>query len=252
MGDHASGRRGLGKPVPIADLFPPRDIEPDLIEAGRLLFAQHCRFIAGAAEADALPDERLPEIAFLGRSNVGKSSLVNALTGRRTLARTSNTPGRTRQINFFALDGRLMLVDLPGYGYAEASKSAVKAWTRTVQHYLRARGSLRRVCLLIDSRHGLKDPDRPVMQLCDSAGLSYQVILTKTDKPSVAELAAIAGAVHAELARHSAAHPEIHLTSAEKAHGIAALRATLAGFALPAELRADVAAGAVAMGRSAR
>jgi len=227
-----------------ADLFPPRDIEPELVEAGRLLFARDCRFIAGAAEADACPPETLPEIAFLGRSNVGKSSLVNALTGRRTLARTSNTPGRTRQINFFALGGRLMLVDLPGYGYAEASKSAVKAWTRTVQHYLRARNSLRRVCLLIDSRHGLKEPDRPVMQLCDSAGLSYQVILTKTDKPSLAELAGIAGSVHAELARHSAAHPELHLTSAEKGRGIAALRATLAGFALPPELRAD--AGAVA------
>src|SRR5438477_2772788 len=194
------------------DLFPPRDIEPELIEAGRLLFARDCRFIAGAAEADALPDERLPEIAFLGRSNVGKSSLVNALTGRRMLARTSNTPGRTRQINFFALGDRLMLVDLPGYGYAEASKSAVKAWTRTVQHYLRARSSLRRVCLLIDSRHGLKEPDRPVMQLCDSAGWSYQVILTKTDKPSSTELAGVAGAVAAELARHSAAHPELHLT----------------------------------------
>src|SRR5438067_11294706 len=234
------------------DLFPPRDIEPELIEAGRLLFVWDCRFIAGAAEADACPPETLPEIAFLGRSNVGKSSLVNALTNRRMLARTSNTPGRTRQINFFALGGRLMLVDLPGYGYAEASKSAVRAWTRTVQHYLRARGSLRRVCLLIDSRHGLKEPDRPVMQLCDSAGLSYQVILTKTDKPSMAELAAIAGIVHAELARHSAAHPELHLTSAEKAHGIVALRATLAGFALPAELRADVTAGVVATGRPAR
>jgi GTP-binding protein len=121
-----------------------------------------------------------------------------------------------------------------------------------VQHYLRARSSLRRVCLLIDSRHGVKEPDRPVMQLCDSAGLSYQVILTKTDKPSVAELATIAGTVHAELARHSAAHPEMHLTSAQKAHGIAALRATLAGFAEPAELRADVAAAAVAMCRPAR
>ena len=235
-----------------ADLYPARAIEPELIEAGRLLFARDCRFIAGAAEAEGLPPEGLPEIAFLGRSNVGKSSLVNALTGRRMLARTSNTPGRTRQINFFALGGRLMLVDLPGYGYAEASKSAVKAWTRTVQHYLRARGSLRRVCLLIDSRHGLKDPDRPVMQLCDSAGLSYQVVLTKSDKPDLAALAAVAVGVAAELARHSAAHPEIHLTSAEKGRGIAGLRATLAGFALPPELRADAAADAVARLGAAR
>ena len=215
------------------DLFPPRDIEPELIEAGRLLFARDCRFIAGAAEADACPPETLPEIAFLGRSNVGKSSLVNALTNRRMLARTSNTPGRTRQINFFALGGRLMLVDLPGYGYAEASKSAVKAWTQTVQHYLRGRNSLRRVCLLIDSRHGLKDPDRPILQLCDSAGLSYQVILTKSDKPSAAELAKVADAVLAELARHGAAHPEIHLTSALDRRGIAELRETLANFAFP-------------------
>src|SRR5438477_4167915 len=234
------------------DLFPPRDIEPELIEAGRLLFARDCRFIAGAAEADACPPETLPEIAFLGRSNVGKSSLVNALTSRRMLARTSNTPGRTRQINFFALGGRLMLVDLPGYGYAEASKSAINAWTRTVQHYLRGRNSLRRVCLLIDSRHGLKEPDRPVMQLCDSAGLSYQVVLTKADKPGASELAATAAAVQAELARHSAAHPEIHLTSAEKARGIAALRATLAGFALPPARRAAATAGAVARPGAAR
>jgi GTP-binding protein len=235
-----------------ADLFPPRDIEPKLIEAGRLLFARDCRFIAGAAEAEALPAETLPEVAFLGRSNVGKSSLVNALTNRRMLARTSNTPGRTRQINFFALDNRLMLVDLPGYGYAEASKSAVQAWTRTVHQYLRARASLRRVCLLIDSRHGLKDPDQPIMQLCDSAGLSYQVVLTKTDKPAAAELAATGAAVLAELARHSAAHPEIHLTSAEKDRGIAALRASLAAFALPADPRAGAAAGAVATGPVAR
>jgi GTP-binding protein len=215
----------------VVELFPPRDVEPELLEAGRLLFARDCAFIAGAADSSALPDETLPEIAFLGRSNVGKSSLVNALTTRRMLARTSQTPGRTRQINFFALDRRLMLVDLPGYGYAAASKSAVASWTRLVQHYLRGRASLRRVCLLIDARHGLKEPDRPVMQLCDAAGLSYQIVLTKIDKLAPAARAATADAVAAELARHSAAHPEIHLTSAEKGLGIAALRATIAGFA---------------------
>src|SRR5260370_304299 len=153
-------------------LFPAREIEPEPLEAGRLLFARACRFVAGAAAVAGLPDETLPEIAFLGRSNVGKSSLVNALTGRRMLARTSNTPGRTRQINFFALDDRLMLVDLPGYGYAEASKAAIKAWTGLVQYYLRRRARLRRVYLLIDSRHGIKVPDRPIMQLCDAAGLN--------------------------------------------------------------------------------
>jgi GTP-binding protein len=231
MDDHASRGRSLIESEAAGGLFPPRDVEPELLEAGRLLFARDCAFIAGAADSSALPDETLPEIAFLGRSNVGKSSLVNALTTRRMLARTSQTPGRTRQINFFALDRRLMLVDLPGYGYAAASKSAVASWTRLVQHYLRGRASLRRVCLLIDARHGLKEPDRPVMQLCDAAGLSYQIVLTKIDKLAPAARAATADAVAAELARHSAAHPEIHLTSAEKGLGIAALRATIAGFA---------------------
>ncbi len=228
------------------DLFPARVVEPEPLEAGRLLFARDCRFIAGAGDAASLPDEGLPEIAFLGRSNVGKSSLVNALTGRRTLARTSNTPGRTRQINFFALDNRLMLVDLPGYGYAAASKGAVAAWTRLVQHYLRGRGSLRRVCLLIDSRHGIKEPDRPIMQLCDASGLSYQVVLTKVDKLGLTARAATAEAVAAELVRHSAAHPEIHLTSAEEGLGIAALRATVAGFAEGAEPRPAIAPGVAA------
>lgn len=236
------------------ELYPPRDIEPEEIEAGRVLFARECRFVAGAADAAALPRESLPEIAFLGRSNVGKSSLVNALTGRRMLARTSNTPGRTRQLNFFALDGRLMLVDLPGYGYAEASKSAIAAWTRVVQEYLRGRSSLRRVYLLVDARHGIKEPDRPVMALCDHAGLSFQVVLTKIDKLGPTARAAIAETVAAELAAHPAAHPEIHLTSAEKQLGIAALRATLAGFATPAgpALRPDVAAPAVASPRQPR
>ena len=225
------------------DLFPAREIETELLEAGRLLFARDCRFIAGAGDAASLPEESASEIAFLGRSNVGKSSLVNALTGRRTLARTSNTPGRTRQINFFALDNRVMLVDLPGYGYAKASKSAVTAWTRLVQHYLRGRSSLRRVYLLIDSRHGIKEPDRPIMALCDASGLSFQVVLTKVDKLGAAGRTAIAKAVSAELARHSAAHPEIHLTSAEKGLGVAALRATIAAFAAGAELSPDVASG---------
>jgi GTP-binding protein len=232
MDDHASRGRGLtGSSA--ADIYPAREIEQELIEAGRLLFARECRFVAGAAEATALPPDGLPEIAFVGRSNVGKSSLVNALTGRRTLARTSNTPGRTRQLNFFALGNRLMLVDLPGYGYAEASKSAIQAWTRLIQDYLHRRASLRRVCLLIDSRHGIKDADRPMMRLCDAAGLSYQIVMTKADKLGPAALPGVVETVASELARHSAAHPEIHLTSAEKGRGIAALRATLAGFAEP-------------------
>jgi GTP-binding protein len=212
-------------------LYPARAIEPDAIEIGRRLFAREARFVAGAAESGALPAEGLPEIAFAGRSNVGKSSLVNALTRRRMLARTSNTPGRTRQLNFFDLGGALMLVDLPGYGYAEASKAAIERWTALVRRYLRSRAALRRVCLLIDARHGIKEPDRPVLQLLDQAGVSYQIVLTKTDKLRAAELMAAAQRVAAELSTHVAAHPEIHLTSAEKERGIAALRATIAGLA---------------------
>ena len=214
-----------------ADLYPARDIDPDLLEAGRRLFAREARFVAGVAERAALPADGLPEIAFAGRSNVGKSSLVNALTGRRMLARTSNTPGRTRQLNFFDLGGELMLVDLPGYGYAAASKQAVERWTGLVRHYLRSRAALCRLCLLIDARHGLKEPDRVVMQMLDQAGVSYQVVLTKADKLGAAELMRTAAQVAAELAAHTAAHPEIHLTSAEKQRGIAVLRASLAAFA---------------------
>jgi GTP-binding protein len=231
MGDHAPGGRGLSEPVADTDLHPPRALDPEEVEAGRLLFARECRFVAGAADEAALPPESLPEIAFIGRSKVGKSSLVNALTARRMLARTSNTPGRTRQLNFFALDGRLMLVDLPGYGYAAASKSAIEGWTRLMRNYLRGRSTLHRVCLLIDSRHGLKDPDRALMALCDAAGLSYQAVLTKIDRLRPASRGAAAESAAEELARHTAAHPEIHLTSADSRLGIASLRATLAGFA---------------------
>jgi GTP-binding protein len=216
--------------------FPQREVNAGLAEAGRRLFAAEARFIAGAPSPSALPPEGLPEIAFVGRSNVGKSSLVNALTGRRTLARISNTPGRTRQINFFDLGGRLMLVDLPGYGYAKAAKSAVKSWTSLVRHYLQTRAALRRVCLLIDSRHGIKEVDRPLMRMLDDAGVSYQVVLTKADKADKAgkgELASVPEQIIAELAPHVAAHPEIHLTSALDRRGIAELRETLADFAFP-------------------
>ena len=151
---------------------------------------------------------------------------LNALTGRRTLARISKTPGRTRQINFFDLGGRLMLVDLPGYGYAEAPKSAVKSWTSLVRYYLQTRAALRRVCLLIDLRHGIKEVDRPLMRMLDEAGVSYQVVLTKADKADKAELASVSEQIMAELAAHVAAHPEIHLTSALDRRGIAELRET--------------------------
>ncbi len=229
MGDHAQAGRGLSASPD--DFFPAREMDAADVEAGRLLFAKECRFVAGAGNPGALPPETLPEIAFIGRSNVGKSSLVNALTGRRMLARTSRTPGRTQQINFFDLGGRVMLVDLPGYGFASASKSAISAWTALVRHYLSDRASLRRACLLIDARRGITDTDQPTMALCDEAALSYQIVLTKTDAIGKTALAEVAASVETELKRRRAAAPELHLTSAEKRQGIAALRATLAGFA---------------------
>ena len=205
------------------------------IEEGRLLFARECRFIFGAASLGALPPPDLTEIAFAGRSNVGKSSLVNALTGRRTLARVSQTPGRTRQINFFLLGESLILVDLPGYGFARASKTLIQDWTRLVESYLRGRPSLRRICLLIDGRHGIKPPDRDLMEMLDASAVSYQTILTKVDKAS--SINQIREEVASELSSHPAAHPAIHLTSARTGVGIQALRATIAALAIPAPLR---------------
>jgi GTP-binding protein len=214
-------------------IFPPRAVDPDLAEAGRRLFARDARFVGGAAELSAVPPDGLPEIAFAGRSNVGKSSLVNALTGRRMLARTSNTPGRTRQINFFDLGGHLMLVDLPGYGYADAPKTAIKSWTGLVRRYLQTRAALRRVCLLLDSRHGMKEVDRPLMRMLDDAGVSYQIVLTKIDKLGAGDLSRVVERITAELATHAAAHPEVHLTSALERRGIAELHEILGAFALP-------------------
>ena len=226
----------IAEPAEIpAEIFPARLVDPDLVEVGRRLFAREARFITGTAEASALPRDNLPEVAFAGRSNVGKSSLLNALTGRRALARTSNTPGRTRQINFFDLDARLMLVDLPGYGYAEAPRTEIGRWTALLRRYLETRTALRRVCVLVDSRHGIKEIDHPLMRLLDASGVSYQIVLTKTDKVGSGELALIAERTAAELATHPAAHPEIHLTSASERHGIAALRASLGSFALSAD-----------------
>ena len=197
------------------------------LEQGRLLFAKQCDFILGATNMDQVPVSELPEIAFAGRSNVGKSSLINALTGRNTLARTSNTPGRTRQVNFFDLGGRLMLADLPGYGYARAPKTEIAQWTTLIEDYLRGRVGLRRVCLLIDARHGIKATDNQVMKLLDQAAVVYQVVLTKCDKVKKAPLQARQKEVSTTLAGHTAAHPEIIVTSARKGHGIAELRAAL-------------------------
>lgn len=210
-------------------VFPPESA-PDAAaeETGRRLFAQACDFVAGATSDAALPPAHLPEIAFAGRSNVGKSSLVNALTGRRTLARVSHTPGRTQQLNFFSLGERLMLVDLPGYGFAAASKTKVAGWAKLTQRYLKGRPTLRRVLLLVDGRHGIKEPDRPIMAMLDEAAVSYQIVLTKIDKVPPAALERCATTTAAELAKHVAAHPVIHLTSAHDGLGVAALRASIA------------------------
>jgi GTP-binding protein len=210
-----------------------RPDDPLDLEAGRVLFAQECRFLAGVAQESQLPDLGLPEVAFAGRSNVGKSSLVNALTGRRTLARTSNTPGRTQQLNFFDLSGRLTLVDLPGYGFARASKSSIRQWTGLVRRYLRGRRELVRVCLLIDARHGIKDSDREVMAVLDEAAVSYQIVLTKIDKVKAGARNSTVQAVSVEAARHPAAHPQVAGTSAIEKDGIAELRAALAALAIP-------------------
>ena len=207
----------------------PRDSES--IERGRRLFAKDCRFVTGAAAPAAFPDSELPEVAFAGRSNVGKSSLLNALTGRRTLARVSRTPGRTRQINFFALGDELMLADLPGYGFAKAGKREIAEWNRTTAAYLQGRGQLRRLCLLIDARLGPGEADRAVMRQLDRAAVSYQLVLTKCDKVPRDALETLCDRVVADIRSHPAAYPELIATSAAKRFGIAELRAALAELA---------------------
>lgn len=240
MDDHAPGAR---QPAPLTRMAPafadPPAAAPDAAaeETGRRLFAQACDFVAGVTDEAAIPPAALPEIAFAGRSNVGKSSLVNALTGRTTLARVSHTPGRTQQLNFFDLGHRLALVDLPGYGYARASKADVSRWTGLTRRYLKGRANLRRVLLLIDGRHGIKDVDRAVMALLDETAQSFQLVLTKIDKVAGSELKARVAAVAAEAKRHVAAHPVLLLTSAREGAGIVALRAELALLAAPAAAR---------------
>jgi GTP-binding protein len=201
------------------------------LEAGRKLFTQQCEFMLGVLELAQMPDADRSEITFAGRSNVGKSSLINALTGRTSLARTSVTPGRTQEINFFDLGHRMILTDLPGYGYAQAPKDKVELWTDFIRKYLKGRPNLRRALVLIDSRHGLKDPDRAIMKLMDESAVNYQIIMTKADKVKPGPLALTKAAIQKELTEHVAAHPEIFVTSSAEGFGIAEVRAAMAEIA---------------------
>jgi GTP-binding protein len=204
----------------------------EALEAARRLFSGPCDFIAGATNTGNLPPASLPEIAFAGRSNAGKSSLINALTRRNRLARVSNTPGRTREINFFRLGDTLMLADLPGYGYARVSRTLAEEWQAFIFAYLRGRSSLRRVALLLDSRRGILESDREVMKLLDSAAVSFVLVLTKTDKLKPAELEAVRANSATECLGHPAAYPEVIATSAVEGTGLDELKAILATVAV--------------------
>ena len=198
------------------------------IERGRRLFAGEWKFLSAAGSLASLPPMGAPEIAFAGRSNVGKSSLINALTGRRALARTSNTPGRTQELVFFGGSDRLVLVDMPGYGYAAAAKSKVAAWTALIHDYLSGRATLHRIYLLVDARHGLKDADDAILDTLGRAAVSHEIVLTKCDRVSAAVLAVRAEAVKAAMRRRPAAYPGLIATSARTGAGIAELRAAIA------------------------
>ena len=201
----------------------------ELEEEGRKLFAGRVEFLLSAPSLNFLPEPDYPEIAFAGRSNVGKSSLINAGTGRKAIARASVTPGRTQELNFFEVGEptRLRLVDMPGYGFAKAPVKVVERWRRMVRDFLRGRQPLRRTLVLIDSRHGIKPPDEEMMRMLDEAAVGYRLVLTKADKVKASELAETLAQVEAEARKHAAAYPTIHVTSAEKGMGIAELRAAI-------------------------
>lgn len=208
------------------------ELSAKALDWGQWLFAQECEFLRGVASLVDLPDFGQPEVSFAGRSNVGKSSLINALTGRTTLARVSNTPGRTQQLNFFSLGNRLVLVDMPGYGYAKASKAAITQWNALIQLYLKGRPTLSRVYVLIDSRHGVKENDLEMMRMLDVAAVTYRLVLTKCDKVSPTPLRQLQKDIEELLKTHPAAFPKISLTSTVTKLGIAELRAEIAQFAI--------------------
>ncbi len=203
--------------------------DDDALEAARKIFAGPIGFLKSAPALEFLPDADVPEIAFAGRSNVGKSSLLNALTGRNGLARTSNTPGRTQELNFFDIGAppQFRLVDMPGYGFAKAPKDMVRRWRFLINDYLRGRQVLKRVLVLIDARHGLKDVDAEILEMLDKAAVSYRLVLTKADKIKPTELAAVTDETAAAARKRTAAHPDILATSSEKGMGIADLRAAV-------------------------
>jgi len=208
--------------------------DADLTEAARKLFSGPVSFLKSAPELKFLPDPGAPEIAFAGRSNVGKSSLLNKLTNRNALARTSNTPGRTQELNYFEVGDpvRIRLVDMPGYGFAKAPKDLARRWRYLVNDYLRGRQVLKRALVLIDSRHGIKEVDQEVMKMLDDAAVSYRVVLTKADKIKASELAEVTARTEGEARKHPAAHPEIIVTSSEKGLGMDRLRAAVLEAAL--------------------
>lgn len=211
-------------PFPLAE-----EPDPEAAEAGRLLFARESLFVKGVVAMSGLPPADRIEVCFAGRSNVGKSSLINALTGTKGLARASNTPGRTQEINYFTQGPDLYLVDLPGYGYANAPLPVVEKWQRLLKQYLSGRQTLRRAFVLIDARHGVKPVDEEIMTRLDSSAVTFQCVLTKTDKVKAADRDKVLTQVRGALSNHPAAFPEIVLTSSEKGDGIATLRAIIAG-----------------------
>ena len=211
--------------------FPFASFEPSELELGRKLFAGETDFVKGVVAMDGLPPADRLEVCFAGRSNVGKSSLINALTGRKGLARASNTPGRTQEINFFTLGEERYLVDLPGYGFANAPVKVVEKWQRLLKSYLAGRQNLRRAFVLIDARHGVKAVDEDILTLLDSTAVTFQAVLTKSDKVKAADRDRVLGQVRTALSKHPAAFPEIVLTSSEKGDGIDTLRAIIATLA---------------------